>query len=174
MFDTMTLTKAVGAICGSLLVFLLAGWAGTSLYTVGHGDGHGEEVAQAYVIETGSEEASTEVAEDGPDFATLLASADAAAGESVFKKCSACHKVDGSDGVGPHLNGVVDRAKGSVAGFAYSEALVAMSADTWTPENIASFIENPKKYMPGTKMAFAGLPKAEDRANLVAYLTSVP
>jgi len=174
MFDTMTLTKAVGAICGSLLVFLLAGWAGTSLYTVGHGDGHGEEVAQAYVIETGSEEASSEVAEEGPDFATLLASADAAAGESVFKKCSACHKLDGTDGVGPHLNGVVGRNHAAVPGFAYSEANLALAAEIWTPEAIAAFVENPKKYMPGTKMAFAGLPKAEDRANLVAYLTSVP
>lgn len=174
MFDTMTLTKAVGAVCGSLLVFLLAGWAGTSLYTVGHGEGHGEEVAQAYVIETGSEEASAEVAEEGPDFATLLASADASAGEAVFKKCSACHKVDGTDGVGPHLNGVVGRNHAAVAGFAYSEANLALAAEVWTPEAIAAFIENPKKYMPGTKMAFAGLPKAEDRANLVAYLNSVP
>jgi cytochrome c len=176
MFDTMTMTKAVGAVCGSLLVFLLAGWAGDSLYTVGHGGGHGEgeEIAQAYSIDTGAEEAPAEGAEEGPDFATLLASADPAAGEAVFKKCGACHKLDGSDGVGPHLNGIVDRAKGSVAGFGYSEAMMAMAADTWTPENIAAFIENPKGYMPGTKMAFAGLPKAEDRANLVAYLTTVP
>lgn len=176
MFETMKMTKAVGAICGSLLVFLLAGWAAEGLYTVGHGGGHGEgeELAQAYSIDTGSEEVSTEVAEDGPDFATLLASADASAGEAVFRKCTACHKVDGTDGVGPHLNGVVDRAKGSVAGFAYSEALMAMSGEAWTPENIAAFVENPKGYMPGTKMAFAGLPKAEDRANLVAYLNTVP
>ncbi len=176
MFDTMTLTKAVGAICGSLLVFLVAGTAATSLYTVGHGEGHGdgEEMAQAYTIDTGAEEAPAEEEAAPVDFAVMLASADAAAGETVFRKCSACHKLDGSDGVGPHLNGVVNRAKGSIAGFSYSEALAAMSGDSWTPENIAAFVENPKGYMPGTKMAFAGLPKAEDRANLVAYLTSVP
>jgi cytochrome c len=176
MFDTMKLTKVVGAICGSFLVFLLAGWAGSSLYTVGHGGGHGEgeEIAQAYSIDTGSEEAPAEEEAAPVDFATLLASADPAEGETVFRKCSACHKLDGADGVGPHLNGVVNRAKGSVAGFAYSEALAAMSADSWTPENIAAFIENPKGYMPGTKMAFAGLPDAEDRANLVAYLSTVP
>lgn len=176
MFDTMKLTKAVGAVCGSLLVFLLAGWAGTSLYTIGHGGGHGEgeEVAQAYSIDTGADDAPAEEEAAPVDFAVLLASADAAEGETVFRKCSACHKLDGSDGVGPHLNGVVNRGKGAVAGFAYSEALAAMSADSWTPENIAAFVENPKGYMPGTKMAFAGLPKAEDRANLVAYLTSVP
>ena len=176
MFDTMTMTKAVGAVCGSLLVFMLAGWAAEGLYTVGggHGAHDGEELAQAYTIDTGAGEAPAEEAEAGPDFATLLASADAGAGEAVFKKCSACHKLDGSDGVGPHLNGIVNRGKAAVAGFGYSEALLAMSAEAWTPENIAAFVENPKKYMPGTKMAFAGLPKAEDRANLVAYLTTVP
>ena len=174
MFDTMTMTKAVGAVCGALLVFLMVGWAGTSLFTVGgaHHGGEGEEHAQAYTIDTGEAEAPAEGAEAGPDFATLLASADAAAGEAVFKKCAACHKLDGSDGVGPHLNGVVDRSKGSIAGFAYSEAILALSAEAWSPENINGFIENPKKYMPGTKMAFAGLPKPEDRANLIAYLAT--
>jgi cytochrome c len=176
MFDTMKLTKAVGAVCGSLLVFLLAGWAGSSLYTVGHGGGHGEgeELAQAYSIDTGAEEAPAESEEPAVDFATLLASADPAAGETVFRKCSACHKLDGTDGVGPHLNGVVGRNHAAVPGFAYSEANIALSAEPWTPEAIDAFIENPKGYMPGTKMAFAGLPKAEDRANLIAYLATVP
>jgi cytochrome c len=174
MFDTMTMTKAVGAVCGSLLVFLLAGWAASSLYTVGHGGHGGDELAQAYTIDTGEAGGAAEAVEEGPDFATLLASADASAGVAVFRKCSACHKMDGTDGVGPHLNGIVDRAKASVAGFSYSEALVGMASEAWTPENIAAFVENPKKYAPGTKMAFAGLPKAEDRANLVAYLASVP
>jgi cytochrome c len=175
MFDTMTMTKAVGAICGSLLVFLLVGWAGNSLFTVGgaHKGGHeGEEIAQAYSIDTGTEEAPAEGAEEGPDFATLLASADAAAGESVFKNCASCHKLDGADGVGPHLNGVVGRMHAAVAGFAYSEAMAALSAEPWSPEALNAFLENPKKNMPGTKMAFAGLPKPEDRANLIAYLTT--
>ena len=174
MFDTMTMTKAAGAICGSLLLFLLAGWAGTSLFTVGgaHHGAEGEEHAQAYTIDTGEAEAPAEAAEEGPDFATLLASADAGAGEAVFKKCAACHKVDGNDGVGPHLNGVVGRNHAAVPGFAYSEANIALAAEVWTPEAINSFVENPKKYMPGTKMAFAGLPKAQDRANLIAYLST--
>jgi cytochrome c len=175
MFDTMTMTKAVGAICGSLLVFLLVGWAGNSLFTVGggHAGGHeGEEIAQAYTIDTGAEEAPAEGAEEGPDFATLLASADAAAGESVFKKCASCHKLDGADGVGPHLNGVVGRMHAAVAGYAYSEAMAALSAEPWSPEALNAFLENPKQNMPGTKMAFAGLPKPEDRANLIAYLTA--
>jgi cytochrome c len=172
MFDTMTITKATGAVCGSLLVYLLAAWAGESLYHVGH-DGHGgEEIAQAYTIDTGADEAS-EVAEEGPDFATLYAAADVAAGEKVFAKCKSCHKLDGADGVGPHLNGIVDKQKAASAGYAYSDALAALTADVWSPENLNGFLENPKGYMPGTKMSFAGLPKVDERANLIAYLATV-
>lgn len=170
MFDTMTMTKVVGAACGSLLVFMLGGWAADALYTTG-GGGHGGEGEQAYTIDTGAGEA-TEAAEEGPAFAELYASADAAAGEKVFSKCKACHKVDGSDGTGPHLNGVVDRAKGAAAGFGYSDALLAMSSDSWTPENLDGFLLSPKNYMPGTKMSFAGLPKPADRANLIAWLAT--
>lgn len=173
MFDTMTLTKAGGALCGSLLIFLLGGWAAESLYHVGGHGGHGAEgeITQAYRIEVaGAEEPAAE--EAGVDFATLYAAADPAKGEAVFKKCSACHKVDGTDGTGPHLNGVVDRPKAAVAGFGYSEAILAVADQTWTPENLDAFLENPKGYMPGTKMAFSGLPKAEDRANLIAWLAT--
>jgi cytochrome c len=173
MFNTMTMTKAVGAVCGSLLVFMLVGWAGNSLYTVGgKSHGEGEEIAQAYTIDTGEAAAPEEGAEEGPDFATLLASADVGAGETVFRKCASCHKLDGSDGVGPHLNGVVGRLHAASAGFAYSEAMAALSAEPWSPEALDAFLENPKKNMPGTKMAFAGLPKPEDRANLIAYLAA--
>ncbi len=172
MFDTMTLTKVTASVCGALLFYLLGGWAADALYHTGTAGGHGEEVAQAYTIETG-EAAPAEAAEEGPDFATVLASADAAAGEKVFGKCKSCHKLDGSDGIGPHLNGVVGRAKAASAGFGYSDALVAMAADAWTPENLNAFLTNPKAYAPGTKMSFAGLPKIDDRANLVAYLATV-
>lgn len=173
MFDTMTMTKTLGAVCGSLLVFLLGGWVASSLYHVG-AEGHGAEgeLTQAYSIETGEEEAPA-AEEEGPDFATVLASADAAAGEKVFAKCKSCHNLDGKDATGPHLNGVVDRQKASAAGYAYSEALVAMAADAWTPENLNGFLTSPKNYAPGTKMSFAGLPKVEDRANVIAYLATV-
>lgn len=173
MFDTMTITKATGAVCGSLLVYLFAAWAGESLYHVGHDSHGGEEIAQAYSIDTGAEEASTAVAEEGPDFATLYAAADVAAGEKVFAKCKSCHKLDGADATGPHLNGIVDKAKASSAGYSYSETLVGMAGDTWTPENLNAFLESPKGYAPGTKMSFAGLPKADERANLIAYLATV-
>ena len=171
MFDTMTLTKITASVCGALLFYMFGGWAAEALYHTG-GKGHGEEVAQAYVIETG-EEAPAEAVEEGPDFATVLASADAAAGEKVFGKCKACHKLDGSDGTGPHLNGIVGKAKAASAGFGYSDAILAVADQAWTPENLNGCLENPKGYMPGTKMSFAGLPKVEDRANLIAYLATV-
>ncbi|MFM2391761.1 MAG: hypothetical protein RLZZ437_3316 [Pseudomonadota bacterium] len=170
MFDTMTLTKITGAFCGAFLVFLLGSWAAETIYGQEHVK-HGEEHVQAYSIEVAASESSAE-AEPEVDFATMLAAADAGAGEKVFGKCASCHKVDGSDGTGPHLNGVVDRAKGSVAGFGYSTAILALANETWTPENLNGFLEDPKGYLPGTSMGFAGLPKAEDRANLIAYLAS--
>jgi len=168
MFDTMTMTKAVGALCGAFLVFLLGKWAAEELYHVG---GHGEDHAQGYVIDLGGDEP----AEDEPevDFAVLLASADAGQGERVWSKCRACHKLEnGENGTGPHLWGVVDREVGAVDGFSYSGALVAV-ADVWTPDNLNAFLENPKGYAPGTKMSFAGLDDAEDRANLIAYLATI-
>lgn len=178
MFDTMTITKAAGALIGSLLFLLLMGWAASGIYHVGpSGHGGDEEHAQAYTIAV--EDAGTGGAEEakdaGPDFATVLASADAGAGEKVFGKCKACHKIDGSDSTGPHLNGVVGRNVASAAGFNYSDGMKAHAAEdpVWTPEALQHFLTNPKTAAKGTKMAFAGLPKIEDRANLIAYLETL-
>ena len=112
--------------------------------------------------------------EEEIDFAALLASADAAAGEKDFGKCRACHKLDGTDGVGPHLNGVVGRAMASVAGFSYSAGMVEHAAvdPAWTPDALQAFLADPKGYVPGTKMAFAGLKDPQDRADIIAYLQS--
>ena len=176
MFDTMTMTKAVGAVCGALLVFLLAGWASDTLYTVGageHGGEHGEGPTQAYTVDTGEAAAPAEGEGETVDVAALLAAGDAAAGEAVFKKCGSCHKLDGSKGTGPYLNGVVGRTKGTATDYEYSEAMLAVGSESWTPENLFGFLESPKQYLPGTKMAFNGLPKPEDRANLSAYLATV-
>ena len=176
MFDTMTVTKTAGALIGALLFLLLMNWAASGIYHVG-GGGHDGEQAQAYTIPVEGGDAGGEEAKDeGPDFAAVLASADAAAGEKVFGKCKACHKLDGNDGTGPHLNGVVDRAVAAVGGFNYSDPMKAHAAEApnWTPEALEHFLLNPKAAVKGTKMAFAGLPKVEDRANLIAYLQSQP
>ena len=178
MFNTMTVTKAVAGVCGTLLVFLLGNWAATSLYAMGggHGGGNGEEgeLTQAYTIDTGDAggDAEAEGGEATVDVAALVAAGDAAAGEKVFSKCKSCHKLDGGKATGPHLAGVVNRAKASVEGFSYSDVLKGMAGDSWTPENLYAFLENPKGYAPGTRMSFAGLPKSEDRANVIAFLAT--
>ena len=175
MFNTMTITKASGALIGALLALLLLFWAGSSLYHVGPSGGHGEgeEVAQAYTIPVEESAGGGEAeAEEQIDFGALMAAADPAKGEKVFGKCKACHKLDGSDGTGPHLNGVVGRAVASISGFKYSDAMVAHAGEApdWTAEALEHFLLNPKSAVKGTKMAFAGLPKVQDRANLIAYL----
>lgn len=104
------------------------------------------------------------------------AEGDAAKGEKVFRKCKACHAVGegAKNKVGPQLNGIVGRAFGSADGFGYSSALTDMAAEgkTWTEEELAGFLTKPKAYMPGTKMAFAGLRKEADVANVIAYLAT--
>ena len=174
MFDTMTMTKIVGGFCGMLLVFLLGNWAGESLYHVG-GHGHGDEHAQAYVIDTGESHSQDgdSVAVQEISFSEVYASADPAAGERLFKACRACHKVeDGANGTGPHLFRVVGRAVAAVAEFRYSGALAAV-VESWGPEQLNGFLENPKSFAPGTKMAYRGMKDIEDRANLIAWLESI-
>ncbi len=168
MFDTMTLTKATAALCAALLVFLLGNFFAEFIY---HPKAHGDDHHQAYSIDTGEDE-EVEV-EEGPSIEELLASADIGKGEGVFRKCAACHAVvDGENGTGPHLYGVVGRDVASVDGFGYSGALVEV-AQVWTAENLNGFLENPKGWARGTSMGFNGLAKPQDRANIIAYLDSL-
>jgi cytochrome c len=116
----------------------------------------------------GTEQAAAEPSKPLPE---LLASADAAAGEGVAKKCQACHSFEqgGPNKVGPDLWGVVGRPVASHEGFSYSAALTEKGGE-WTYEELDAFIADPKTYAPGTKMSFAGLKKDTDRANILAYL----
>ena len=166
MFDTMTLTKIVGSLCGALLIFLLGKWAADELYSSG---GYGE---QAYMIDTGADVATEEVA--AVPFEEVLASADIGDGAKVFRKCSACHKVEqGANATGPYLYGVVGRPVDSAEGFTSYSGALEQVVEVWTPEALNGFLENPKGYAPGTSMGFNGLPKVEDRANVIAYLDSL-
>lgn len=169
MFDTMTMVKTLGALCGALLIFLLGSWFADAIYSPG---GHGgEDHAQGYHIEVGEAEEAEEVVE--VPFAEILASADAAKGEKVFKKCAACHSTSaGENKVGPYLAGVVDRPVDAAEGFAYSGAFEGV-VDTWTPENLNQFLIKPASFAPGTSMGFAGLGKESDRANVIAYLMTL-
>ncbi|HLO79300.1 MAG TPA: cytochrome c family protein [Magnetospirillum sp.] len=106
----------------------------------------------------------------GPALAQPQTSGDPAAGEKVFNQCKACHTVQaGQNRVGPSLHGVVGRKAASVEGFAYSPVMKE-SGLTWTPENLDKYLTDPKALLPGNKMAFPGLKKPEDRANVIAYL----
>ena len=102
----------------------------------------------------------------------LIAAASADAGKKVVKKCKACHSLDkdGPNKIGPPLWGVLGSAVASKASFKYSKAMAAMSDKTWTYETLDAFVTKPKDYVPGTKMAFAGVKGTEDRAALLAYL----
>lgn len=110
--------------------------------------------------------------DSGPSLAELLAAGDAAAGEKVFAKCSACHTVNqgGAQGIGPNLYGIMGLPIGKhVPGFAYSSAL-AEKGGNWGFEEMDAWLKNPRGFANGTKMSFAGLGKPEDRANVILYM----
>ncbi|KFE35882.1 c-type cytochrome [Thioclava atlantica] len=180
MFNTMTFTKAAGALLGAFLLFLLTSWASSGLYHVGEAEdssGGDHEVAQSdkpmmsaapgdllAKDDTGGDAAAAE-----EETQIALGDGDPAKGEKIFGKCKACHSLEGKNGVGPHLDGVVDREVAAVDGFNYSDALKSHGG-TWTLEALNEWLTNPKDYIPGNKMSFAGLKKAEDRNDVIAYL----
>lgn len=105
--------------------------------------------------------------------ANLLAAADIAKGEKAFAKCAACHTINqgGATGIGPNLYAALGKPHGHVPGFAYSSALTSIPGN-WDFENMDQWLTSPRKYAPGTKMSFAGLGNAEERANLIAYMNT--
>jgi cytochrome c len=105
--------------------------------------------------------------------APARAGGDVEAGKVVFRKCAICHTIDpAKKGIGPTLFGVVGRHSATVEGFNYSDAM--KNADkTWDPATLDTYLTNPKALVPGTKMIFPGLPKEEDRANVIAYLETL-
>ncbi len=171
MFDTMTLTKALGGFCGALLVFLLGAWLAEEIYSPsGHGDHQ-----QAFVIEMPDADGDTEVeAEEAPDFAEFLAMADPAAGQTLYvRACQACHSLEqGVNGTGPYLYGIVGREIQAVANFGYSGALEG-AADIWDHDSLNEFIANPNGFARGTSMGYNGMRSIQDRANLIAFLDSL-
>ncbi|ARE39400.1 Cytochrome c2 [Rhodovulum sp. P5] len=162
MSTIKALVKAIGAFAAALAVFLVLSMASDGLFS-----NRGLE-EPAYVI-AGKDDAPAEP-EQNLTFEERLAMADPAAGERVFKECKTCHRIEeGVNMVGPSLYNVVGRPVASISGFKYSGALDG-TAEVWTPEAIDAFITDPRGYAPGTAMSFQGLRKAQDRANVIAYL----
>ena len=112
-------------------------------------------------------------AEAEKPIAFYLASADPAAGEQVFKKCTACHNADqgGANALGPNLWDVLGEPVGKGKGFPFSPALSGVGG-TWNWDNMSEWLKSPKKFAPGTKMTFAGLSNPQDRANVIAFLNT--
>ena len=138
-----------------------------------HGDKPERPEQLGYVIE--GAETEGDGAGAGPDLGTLLASATAEAGEKVFAKCSACHTIEqgGANGIGPNLWAVMGETIGAGrGGYAFSPALSGHGG-SWTWENMDAWLKNPRAFADGTKMSFAGLSSAEDRANLMVYMESM-
>ncbi|MEK6637876.1 MAG: cytochrome c family protein [Pseudomonadota bacterium] len=104
---------------------------------------------------------------------TNFAAGDATKGSETFKKCASCHTITsgGANGIGPNLYAVMGKKHGATGGFAYSSGMLA-KAGNWDFEGMDAWLKNPKKYVEGTKMSFAGLSKPEDRANVIAYINA--
>lgn len=97
---------------------------------------------------------------------------DVAAGKTAFAQCSACHSVDGSNGAGPSLKGVVGRKAGTLAGFRFSRAM-KRAGFVWDAAKLSSYLADPQKTVPGNLMPFSGVPDDKQRADLVAYLQTL-
>jgi len=157
--------KLAGAFLGSCLFAMALGIVAEGIYSNGKPAKPGYDLPEAAVATT-AEKPPAEV-----PLPVLLAKADATKGQADTKVCQACHNFEKGAGVkvGPPLYGIVGRAKGSVAGFEYSDGLKAKGGN-WTYEDLNSFITNPKTYISGTKMAYGGEANASKRADIIDYL----
>lgn len=169
--DSFELNKIIGALLGVVFIILSVNLVSDAIFSSPAPEQPGYAIA---VPEGGEQQASQEAAPE-ESVLPLLASADVSAGQSVFKRCQACHTSEkgGPNKVGPNLWGVVDRPIASHEGFSYSGAMKEFSEGGqkhWTYENLDHFLTSPKKLVPGTAMSFAGLSKVEDRANVIAFL----
>jgi cytochrome c len=109
----------------------------------------------------------------GANVFSITASADPVSnGKQAFSLCAACHRLDGKSGVGPYLNGVIGRKAGELEGFRYSRPMKS-SGVVWTAEALDKYLQNPQTAMPGNRMPFSGLPDADKRADIIAYLATM-
>ena len=169
--DSHQWNKIIGSVLGTILFVLVVRAVGEAIFFA-------EEPEEPAIKIAGSETAPAEgaakaetPAESLPDFAAAIPAADAMAGGMVAERCMVCHGWDkgGPAMIGPNLFGIVGKAKASAGDFDYSPALREKGGD-WTYADLYEFLRQPAIYVPGTKMGFAGLPRSQDRLNLIAFL----
>lgn len=169
--DSFELNKIAGAGLGMLLLAVGSGFVSELIYSPKPAGNAGYALPEPAPEAAGG--AAPEAAKAEP-LPVRLASASLEKGTSAAKKCAACHSFEkgGPNKVGPHLWGVVDRQRAHEGGFEYSAALKEKGG-TWTYDELDHFLANPKGYVPGTKMAFAGIQAPQERADVIVYLRSL-
>ncbi|MCH9844621.1 MAG: cytochrome c family protein [Alphaproteobacteria bacterium] len=185
MKDPLLINKIAASVLTALFIMLMIDFVVDEILlkdTGGHGETDGDHAETddkakfAYYIDAGEVATTATVVEEEviTPITPLLASADVVAGEKVAKKCAACHTFaeGGQNRIGPNQWDIINRALGTTEGFAYSEALLAKGG-AWDYESLNEFIYNPKKYIPNTKMNFAGIKNDKDRANLILWIRSL-
>ena len=167
--DSFEWNKIIGAVLGTAIFIFVVRVVAENIYEPEKPAKPGYAVEG--VVETPAGGAAAPVEEAAPDWGTVLAKADVAAGKTISTKCEQCHDLSAAKTtkIGPPLFGVVERARASIAGFAYSGAMKSKPGN-WTYDDLFKFTKSPGAFFPGTKMSFAGLSKSDDRVNLIAFL----